>query len=64
LLIPTIEVRISVPDTKARTAMSVTDELLEANERYAADFDQGDLPMDARLDVYRPSSGSNWARPT
>ncbi len=45
--------------------MSVTDELVQANERYAADFDQGDLPMppgrhvavvacmDARLDVYR-----------
>lgn len=45
--------------------MSVTDELVQANERYAAGFDQGDLPMppgrhvavvacmDARLDVYR-----------
>ncbi|WP_018654572.1 beta-class carbonic anhydrase [Actinomadura flavalba] len=44
--------------------MSVTDELLAANERYAASFDQGDLPlpparqvavvacMDARLSPY------------
>ena len=44
--------------------MSVTDELLKNNERYAASFDKGDLPtppgkqlaivacMDARLDVY------------
>ena len=45
--------------------MSTTDELVAANTTYAADFDQGDLPMppgrqvavvacmDARLDVYR-----------
>ena len=45
--------------------MSVTDELVENNRPYAADFDRGDLPgppakriavvacMDARLDVYR-----------
>ena len=45
--------------------MSVTDELLQNNEAYAATFNQGDLPMppgrqlavvacmDARLDVYR-----------
>jgi carbonic anhydrase len=45
-------------------AMRVTDELLENNERYAASFDKGDLPvppgkrvavvacMDARLNVY------------
>jgi carbonic anhydrase len=45
--------------------MSTTDELLKANEGYAAQFDKGDLPMppgrkvavvacmDARLDVYR-----------
>jgi carbonic anhydrase len=45
--------------------MSVTDELVQANEDYASSFDQGDLPMppgrhvavvacmDARLDVYR-----------
>ena len=45
--------------------MTVTDELLDNNEAYAATFDQGDLPMppgkhvavvacmDARLDVYR-----------
>lgn len=45
--------------------MSTTDELLQANESYAADFDKGDLPvpparkvavvacMDARMDVYR-----------
>jgi carbonic anhydrase len=44
--------------------MSVTDELIANNERYAAGFDQGDLPlppakglavvacMDARLDVH------------
>ena len=44
--------------------MSVTDELLSNNERYAASFDKGDLPlpparqtavlacMDARLNVY------------
>lgn len=44
--------------------MSVTDELLENNERYAASYDKGGLPMppgkhlaiiacmDARLDVY------------
>jgi carbonic anhydrase len=44
--------------------MSVTDELLENNKRYAAGFDKGDLPMppgkqtavlacmDARLNVY------------
>ena len=44
--------------------MSVTDELLHNNERYAASFDKGDLPlppakgvaivacMDARLNVY------------
>jgi carbonic anhydrase len=44
--------------------MSVTDELLQNNERYAASFDKGDLPlppakgvavvacMDARLNVY------------
>jgi carbonic anhydrase len=43
----------------------VTDEIVQANERYAADVDQGDLPMppgrhvavvacmDTRLDVYR-----------
>jgi carbonic anhydrase len=45
--------------------MSVTDELVQANEDYASSFDQGELPMppgrhvavvacmDARLDVYR-----------
>ncbi len=45
--------------------MTVTDELLDNNEKYAADFDQGDLAMppgkevavvacmDARLDVYQ-----------
>ncbi len=45
--------------------MTVTDELVDNNEAYAAAFDQGDLPMppgkqvavvacmDARLDVYR-----------
>ena len=45
-------------------AMSVTDELLQNNERYAESFDKGDLPlppgkgvavvacMDARLNVY------------
>ena len=45
--------------------MSTTDELLKANQDYAAQFDKGDLPMppsrkvaivacmDARLDVYR-----------
>jgi carbonic anhydrase len=45
--------------------MTVTDELLRNNRKYAKDFDQGDLPMppssklavvacmDARLDVYR-----------
>lgn len=45
--------------------MSATDEFLQANESYAADFDKGGLPapparkvavvtcMDARLDVYR-----------
>jgi carbonic anhydrase len=45
--------------------MSVTDELLRNNERYAQGFDKGDLPappgkrvaivacMDARLDVYK-----------
>ena len=45
--------------------MSTTDELLQANQDYAAQFDKGDLPMppgrkvaivacmDARLDVYR-----------
>ncbi|CAN5717579.1 carbonic anhydrase [soil metagenome] len=45
--------------------MTVTDDLLRANETYAASFDQGALPMppdlrvavvacmDARLDVYR-----------
>ncbi len=45
--------------------MSVTDEMVQANQRYAAEFDHGDLPMppgrhvavvacmDARLDVYR-----------
>ncbi|WP_440996026.1 beta-class carbonic anhydrase [Arhodomonas sp. SL1] len=45
--------------------MSVTDELLKANEDYASGFDEGGLPMppsrnvaivacmDARLDVYR-----------
>jgi carbonic anhydrase len=45
--------------------MTVTDDLLRANENYAASFDQGGLPMppdlhvavvacmDARLDVYR-----------
>lgn len=45
--------------------MSTTDELVKANEAYAAQFDKGDLPMppgrevavvacmDARLDVYR-----------
>jgi carbonic anhydrase len=45
--------------------MSATDELIANNEAYAADFDQGSLPMppsrqvvvlacmDARLDVYR-----------
>jgi carbonic anhydrase len=45
--------------------MSVTDDLLKNNEKYAADFDQGDLPlppakklavvacMDARLDPHR-----------
>src|ERR687898_487277 len=44
--------------------MSVTDELLQNNERYAASFDKADLPlppakgvaivacMDARLDIY------------
>ncbi len=46
-------------------AMSVTDELLQNNERYAESFDKGDLPlppargvavvacMDARLDVHK-----------
>jgi carbonic anhydrase len=45
--------------------MSVTDEVLHNNERYATDFNKGDLPlppakklavvacMDARLDVHR-----------
>jgi carbonic anhydrase len=45
--------------------MSVTDELLQKNERYAESFDKGDLPlppargvavvacMDARLDVHK-----------
>src|SRR4051812_43054108 len=45
-------------------AMSVTDELLKNNERYAESFDKGDLPvppakqvavvacMDARLNIY------------
>jgi len=45
--------------------MSTTDELVKANQDYAAQFDKGDLPMppgrkvaivacmDARLDVYR-----------
>jgi carbonic anhydrase len=45
--------------------MSVTDEVLENNERYAAEFSKGDLPlppakklavvacMDARLDVHK-----------
>lgn len=45
--------------------MSTTDELIQSNEQYAAQFDKGDLPMppgrkvaivacmDARLDVYR-----------
>ena len=54
--------------------MSVTDQLLENNEKYAAGF-SGPLPlppskhiavlacMDARLDVYA-SSGSRRASPT
>jgi carbonic anhydrase len=45
--------------------MSVTDELLEHNDRYAQSFDKGDLPLppakrlavlaciDARLDVHK-----------
>src|SRR5215210_30280 len=32
--------------------MSVTDELLRNNERYAESFDKGDLPLPMRLNIY------------
>jgi carbonic anhydrase len=57
-------VRTKVFGKEGTEAMSVTDELLRNNERYAESFDKGDLPlppakgvavvacMDARLNIY------------
>jgi carbonic anhydrase len=45
--------------------VSVTDELLERNERYAASFTKGDLPMPPARKVVGPSQEANvkpWPR--
>src|SRR5579863_10169279 len=56
---------VAITFRSRRTTMTATDDLLAANDRYAAAFDQGDLPappakhvavltcMDARIDPQR-----------